>query len=211
MKRLAIGLVSVALLVGAGWAVTMLMGARKSGNLPPTDGREVAEKARLAHSPDALTAIVAITALGRMAPSGACDALREVATTDQRPEVRKAAVVSLAQRKEPEALDALREMVTRDTAPEVRGEAAMELARAGTPDDVRILVTAAGRETDPQVARKLVLAMGHLLGVKFSPPDPKMTPEQRRQQVERTGKAAMELADKMKNHRAVGGGKHPSP
>jgi HEAT repeat protein len=134
-----------------------------------------------------------------------------VAATDYRPEVRQVAMEALVQRKEPEALETLRETLTRDPAPEVRTVVAMGLARAGTVDDVGALATAVGRETNPKVAQAEVLAMGALLGVKFPPPDPKMSPEQRKAQLQRIRKTALELAAAKKNGTGTGGCKHDSP
>ena len=228
MRRLVIGMAAVAMLVGIGVAAAMLVGpgCSGSGNLSSSDPKEVAKAvqaaasagddraadkiAPLAHHEDAQTASVAIVALSRMPSQRAFETLRQVATADQRPEVRQAAMSALAQRKEPEALETLREALTRDTAPEVRSEAALGLARAGTIDDVPVLANAASREKDPKVARAQELAMGRLTGVKFPPPDPKMTPAQQREQRQRNQRTAVKLANDKKNGIAQGSCKHPS-
>ena len=228
MRRLVIGMAAVAMLVGIGVAVAMLVGAgcSGSGNLSSSDPKEVAKAiqaaasagddraaekiAPLAHHEDAQTASVAIVALSRMPSQRACETLRQVATTDQRPEVRQAALAALAQRKEPEALETLRETLTRDTAPEVRSEAAFGLARAGNIDDVHVLANAAGREKDPKVAQAAVLGIGRLLGVKLPPPDPKMTPAQQRERIQRIQATVTRLANDKKNGIPQGSCKHPS-
>jgi HEAT repeat protein len=218
MRRLAIGLAAAALLVA---------GCKDEGTLTSSDPKEVAKAihaassagddraveriAPLASHADTQTASEAVLALGRMSSPKALAVLQQVAATDYRPEVRRVAVVSLAQRKEPQAAEALRETLTRDQAPEVRTAAAMGLARAGTVDDVSALATAVGRETNPKVAQAEVLAMGGLLGVRFPLPDPKMAPEQRRAQLQRIRKTAMELAEAKKNGTGTGGCKHDSP
>jgi len=228
MQRLVIGMAAVAMLVGIGVAVAMLAGAgcSGSGDLGSSDPKELAKAieatasagddraaekiAPLARDGDAQKASVAIVALSHMPSARALDTLRQVATTDQRPEVRQVAVVALAQRKEPEALETLREALTRDTAPEVRSEAALGLARAGTIDDVHTLVNAAGSEKDPRVARAQVLGMERLIGVKFPSPNPKMTPVQQREQLQRIRETATRLANAKKNGIPTGSCKHAS-
>jgi HEAT repeat protein len=198
----------------------------KTGNLSSSDPKERAQAlqavtaaadekamekiAALARHENVQTASAAVEALGRISSPKACETLRQVMTTEQRPEVRRVAVNSLSQRKEEQAVETLRETLVRDPAPEVRGEAAVGLAKAGSIDDVPVLVAAAGRETDPKATRSQVLAMEYLIGVKFPQPDPKMTPEQRREQLQRIRTTALRLAEARKNKIPQGGCKHSS-
>jgi HEAT repeat protein len=216
MRRLVIGLAAVAMLVGAGCS------GSGSGPLSSSDPKEVVKQAAasagderavervapLVRDQDAQTAAAAIVALSRMPSPKACETLRQVVATDQRPEVRRAAVAGLAQRTEPAAAEALRDTLTRDQAAEVREEAAQGLARVGTIDDVSVLANAAGRETNPKVAQSEVQVMGRLLGVKFPPPDPKQSPEQRKEHLQRARTTAVRLAEMRKNGIPAGGCKH---
>ena len=151
MRELLIGL-AAAMLLGAG--------CKDSGNLASSDPKEVAKAiqatastgderaveriAPLASHTDTQMASEAVIALGRMSSPKAVAVLQQVAATDHRPEVRRVAVVSLAQQPQrPQAVETLRETLTRDQAPEVRTAAAMGLARSGTLDDVSVLAAAA--------------------------------------------------------------------
>ena len=220
MLKWMIALAAVVVLAAAGCA-------EKSGNLSSSDSKERAQALRavtaaadekavekiaeLARHEDVRTATSAVAALGRISSARACETLRQVMATEQRPEVRRAAVIGLAQRKEEQAVETLRETLVRDPAPEVRGEAAVGLAKAGSIDDVPVLVAAAGRETDPRAAQYQVLAMAYLTGVQFPQPDPKMTPEQRREQLQRIRTTALRLAEARKKNIPLGGCKHTPP
>jgi len=215
MRKCVIGVIGLAV------AAVLAAGcSEKSGNLSSSDPKERSQAIRavasaandkaveqivpLVRHEDPQTASEAVAALGRMASPRACETLRQVVTTETRPEIRRAAVMSLAQRAEPEAVEAIREALVRDPVPEVRGDAAVALATAGTINDVPALAAAAGRETDPKVTRYQVLAMEHLTGVKFPPLDPKMTPEQRREQLQRIRTTAVHLAEARKNKIPLG-------
>lgn len=208
-------------------AAVVLMGAGcedKTKNLSSSDPREraraiaavsaaadektVEKVAAMVRNDNVQTASSAVLALARISSSQACATLRQVVAADQRPEVRRLAVISLSQRTEPEAAEMLRDTLVRDTSPEVRGEAAVGLAMAGNIEDVQVLANAAGRETDPKVTRYQVLAMEHLIGVKFPQPDPKMTAEQRKAQMQRIRATAVQLAEARKNNISVGSCKH---
>jgi HEAT repeat protein len=216
MRKCAIGVIGLAVV-----AVLAAGCSDKSGNLSSPDPRErsraiqaaasaagdkaVEQIAPLVRHEDSQTASEAVMALGRMASPRACETLRQVMTTETRPAIRQTALTSLAQRAEPEAIEAIREALVRDPVPEVRGDAAVALARAGTINDVPVLAAAAGRETDPRATQSQVLAMEYLVGVRFPPPDPKMTPEQRREQLQRIRTTAMRLAEARKNKLPRGG------
>jgi HEAT repeat protein len=168
------------------------------------DEKTVEQVVALTRNEDVQTAASAVAALGRMSSPRAAETLRQVVAADTRAEVRLAAVQGLSQRTEPKAVEALRETLVRDPAPEVRGEAALGLAKAGTIEDVPVLAGAVGREADPKVARKQELAMEYLIGVRFPPPDPTMTPAQRRERVQRIRTTAMRLAEARKNKIPLG-------
>jgi HEAT repeat protein len=208
-------------------AAVVLMGAGcedKTKNLSSSDSKERAQAisavsaaadektvekvAAMVRSDNVQTASSAVLALAKISSPRAVETLRQVVVADQRPEVRQAAVISLSQRTEPEAAEMLRDTLVRDKSPEVRGEAAVGLAMAGNIEDVQVLANAAGRETDPKVTRRQVLAMEHLIGVKFPQPDPKMTPEQRKAQMQRIRTTAMRLAEARKNNIPLGSCKH---
>lgn len=161
------------------------------------DDKAAAQVAPLVKHEDTRTASQAIEALGRMSSSRACDYLRDVMTSEQRPALRKAAAASLAQRREPRAAETLRQAVVGDPAPEVRGEAALALVRAGNVEDVNVLANAAVAEPDPQAARCQVTAMGAILGVRL-PYDPAATPEARKANLERIRATAAQLAQEQK-------------
>jgi hypothetical protein len=82
------------------------------------------------------------------------------------------------------------------------------LAKAGSIDEVPVLVAAAGRETDPRTTQYQVLAMEYLIGVQFPQFDPKMTPEQRREQLQRIRATALRLAEARKKNIPLGSCKH---
>jgi len=176
-----------------------------------SDDKTVEQVAVLARNENVQTASAAVATLGRISSARAIDTLQQVAASDARPDVRRIAVQSLSQRSEPKAIEALRDTLVRDPAPEVRGEAARGLAKSGSVDDVPVLAAATSRETDAKVQRYQVLAMEHLIGVKFPPPDPKMTPEQRREQMQRIRATAIRLAEAKKNKIPLGAGCKHSP
>jgi HEAT repeat protein len=161
------------------------------------DEKAVEQVAALVKHGDTRTASQAIEALGRMSSARACDALRDVMTSERRPELRKWAAVSLAQRREPQAAETLRRAVGSDPAPEVRAEAALGLARVGNIDDVDVLANAAGAENDAHVAHCEVSALEALIGVRF-PYDPNASPEARKAELERIRSTARNLAQTRK-------------
>jgi len=154
--------------------------------LAASGGDAAAERvASVARHEDTATATEAIVALGRMSSVRSVDALAEVATKEERAELRQLAITALAQRPTAGAAETFRQVVRNDAAPEVRAAAAMGLASQGAMDDVTLLVEAAGVETDPAATRSEVTALGTLLGVRF-PYDPNEPPEVRQERLART-------------------------
>ena len=156
------------------------------------DDKAAEQVGAMVRDPDRRVASQAIVMLGRMPSGRASEILKDVLATEQRPELRKWAAVSLGQRRDPQAADGLRRAVSRDRDADVRSQAALSLGRAGTVDDVAVLAQVAGAESDPQAIRAQVTAMESLIGVRF-PYDAKASPQVRREQLERVRREAVRL------------------
>ena len=148
------------------------------------DDAALAKAAEAARHEDVVTAREAVRAVGRMSGDRGGPVLAGVATSDQRPEVRREAAVQLGRHRSPTRIETLRRIVVSDADPLVRAEAAAALGRIGQPPDAHILVDLLDKPDEDLVVQKAaVTAVERLTGLRFGYDF--AAPEQERQKMHR--------------------------
>ncbi len=148
---------------------------------------------------DLATAVEAVRGLGRMRSPTATTALVQTARKEMRPAVRMEAVVALGYREDEGAVRQLREMVEAEPDPAVRGAASAGLGRAGEYEDAMLLLAQVQRETDRAAQAREVGALERLVGARFGY-DPKASPEERREAIERMKMSVPAMVQRLTRH-----------
>jgi hypothetical protein len=107
---------------------------------------DVARVAEAVGHQDSMVAAAAVRSLGSMRQAKAAEALKHVASTERRPEVREEAVLQLGRQTEGDPLVLLRRVVRSDPDPRVRAAAATSLGHMKSLAVVPLLVEVAETE-----------------------------------------------------------------
>jgi hypothetical protein len=177
-------------------------GVKRIRNVAKEDTEEaVRVLAEAATHEDLATAVEAVRGLGRMRRPAAGAVLVQTARRDARPEVRMEAVVALGYREDEVAVRQLREMVEAEPDPTIRGAASAALGRAGEYEDALVLLGQVERETNLAAQAREVGALERLVGARFAF-DPKASPEERRQAIERMRMGVPAMVKRLKTYAA---------
>jgi len=132
------------------------------------DDEALAKVAQAIQHDDLVTAREAVRAVGRMPGERSGPVLSRVATSDQRPEVRREAAVQLGRVRSPTRAETLRRTIVTDPDPAVRAEAVMALGRIGQPSDAHMLVDLLDKPDEELLVQKAaVTAIERLTGLRF--------------------------------------------
>jgi HEAT repeat protein len=162
---------------------------------------DVARIAEAVGHQDTMVASEAVRSLGSMRQAKAAEALKRVASTERRPEVREEAVLQLGRQTEGDPLVLLRRVVRSDPDPRVRAAAATSLGHMKSLADVPLLVEVAETDADPMVQARAVGAIERMIGLKFGY-EAKDPPEERAKAVARVRSIAPTAAATLQQRRA---------